>query len=190
LEIIHDFFLQEWPGVAERFDPQRGTLEAFSTYAFVRFARRRLAQEARLERVLASAAFVAEQAEPNGELDTASLDTPRIGEALGRLQPGDRLLLELRFGTPPYSERQIAEYLKTTRYAARSSLASALARLIALVGHSTQLDTTDIQIAKAFFVDQEASSSVAERFSITESQANKARARILRTISKLLGGRQ
>src|SRR5438270_1228739 len=41
-DLIHDFYLEAWPGIRERFDPKRGAFQAYVFSAFYRFGRRRI----------------------------------------------------------------------------------------------------------------------------------------------------
>src|SRR5688572_4101425 len=41
-DLIHDFYLDAWPGLTQRFDPTLGTFATYVAAAFYRFARRRI----------------------------------------------------------------------------------------------------------------------------------------------------
>src|SRR5580704_10653136 len=43
-DLIHEFFLSEWNGLAAKFDPARGSVATYVFRAFLRFARKRIAR--------------------------------------------------------------------------------------------------------------------------------------------------
>src|ERR1019366_9813343 len=53
LDVIHDFFVDEWTKVSATYDPSKGKLESYVYAAFVNFARPRLIRSQRLQRSLA-----------------------------------------------------------------------------------------------------------------------------------------
>src|SRR4051794_27876736 len=49
LDLIHDFFLEAWPGITARYDPAQGRKEPYVYRAFIRFARPRIIRLQRLQ---------------------------------------------------------------------------------------------------------------------------------------------
>src|ERR1035441_4839596 len=47
-DMIHDFFLEVWPGLTERFDPAVSSFEAYAYGAFLQFVRPRVIRLHRL----------------------------------------------------------------------------------------------------------------------------------------------
>ena len=48
-DLIHDFYVEGWPGVVERFDEELSQFSTYLSIAFYRFARRRDLEATRLE---------------------------------------------------------------------------------------------------------------------------------------------
>jgi DNA-directed RNA polymerase specialized sigma24 family protein len=183
LDFVHDFFVEAWPGITERFDPAQGSLEAYVAGAFARFVRPRLVREARWAAAL--------EVDPVGwggpiaESDPArAIDIARVRQALAALDASDRTLLLARFGQVPISERVLAARLSTTRHRVREQLALALARLAVVLGERGVLPEPDFRVARLLFIDECSIPAAAARLSLTEPQVRAARRRLLTALGR------
>ena len=181
LDIVHDFFVEAWPGVLEKHDPSRGALEAYVAGAFLRFAQRRVISETKWSRALD------DRLDPPGpsgapEAPTA-FDAASIALALSRIGHEDRRLLLARFGDRPKTEQALAEDLGISRYAVRSRLLEALVRLAASLGVVAPADSVEARIARMIFIEGRSLASTAASLRLTSAQVRAARGRILGSLA-------
>ena len=201
LEIIHDFFTEAWPTLADRFDPEQGTMGAYVTGAFARFARRRLVREAYWFRNLTAdhedstrtiAGYSAASHHGVGYDDATSsidpIDRARLRRAVAALSDEDRQLLSERYGSQAQSERELARQHGWTRYRVRDRLARALLRVSCEFGHSGILSADELALARELFCEGRSVREVATTFKLTEPQVRLMRTRILNAIGEAVGG--
>lgn len=128
LDLVHDFFIDAWPGVKSRFDPRRGRFEPYLYRAYVFYTRRRLDRFRRLRQrtsdVLEARSLAREaKAEEDCELT-------RVVECeLAKLPESSRDVLQAYLEPCAGSERALASQLGMTRYRVRELLTSALGSL-------------------------------------------------------------
>jgi DNA-directed RNA polymerase specialized sigma24 family protein len=188
LDLIHDFFLDEWRGVSERFNPSLGTLKMYAAAAFERFARRRLVREARWIRML-DQDLVDEAADQSSKNDIGlALDIEHVRGVLNQLSSEDREILVARFASEPISERQLAREAGVSRYKFRERLAAALARFAASLGDAPSIEPEDFRIARMIFGEGLSISDVSAELSLLPAQVRLARRRLLRALGKLSAG--
>lgn len=185
LEIIHDFFSEVWPHLGKRYDPEQGTMDAYVTGAFARFARRTLVRDAFWFRHLETEPSPS-KAQPESGLDP--VDRSRLEQALLALTVEDRELLEARYGTQSMSERELARCYGWTRYKVRDRLAQALVKVSCSFGHSGLISDDELALANALFCEGRSVREAAVSFSLTEPQVRAKRTRILKAIGDALGG--
>ncbi len=196
LEIIHDFFTEAWSDLADRFDPEQGTMSAYVTGAFARFARRRLVREAYWFRHLAAdqegaVRLVAAASMSAYSAGTASLDPidkARLRRAVAALPEEDQRLLLARYGHEGQSERELARQRGWTRYRVRDRLAHALVRVSCEFGDSGILNEDELAIARKLFCEGRHVREVAASFKLTEVQVRLMRTHILKAIGDAVGG--
>ena len=186
LEIIHDFFTDVWLQLAGRYDPEQGTMDAYVTGAFARFARRRLVREAYWFRNLE--ADLPEKKPGKQEPTIDPIDRKRLRQAVAALSSEDQKLLQARYGQKALSERELSREHGWTRYRVRDRLAQALIRVSCQFGDSGVLSQGELAIAQALFCDGHPVHEVARSLKLTESQVRQARARILKSIGDAVGG--
>src|SRR5208282_5864054 len=68
LDVIHDFFVDEWDKVIAHYDPAKGRLETYVYAAFINFARPRLIRLQRLQGSLTDPQELNKMAEEDGRL--------------------------------------------------------------------------------------------------------------------------
>ena len=131
LELVHDFFLEAWPGLQERYNPSQGSFSTYMLGAFVRFARPRIIRTMRWRSTLQPVDEIVRR------LGTAALlrppseeahDLAIVRKALQGLPSFDRRVLEARIGSG-LSERETARRFGMSRYRLRKASIEALGRL-------------------------------------------------------------
>ena len=182
LDFVHDFFLEAWPGIANRYDPSRGSLTAYAAAAFARFVRPRLVMEARWRAVL-SDDDVASLTSADADV-AVGVDVDRVRAAMNELDASDRTVLLARFRSPKVSERTLAREAGMTRYKFRECVSIALTRLAVALGERGVLSESDFQAARLLLVEGRSVAATAAELSLTEPQVRSARRRIIKTLAK------
>jgi DNA-directed RNA polymerase specialized sigma24 family protein len=186
MDVVHDFFAEAWPGLAGRHDPGQVSLKTYATAAFVRFARRRLVEEAKWRRGLAldpeelapDDRARSSTPEPCGDLDRRSVEL-----ALRTLDPADRGILRQRFGDDELPEREIARRQGSTRHCVRGRLVEALARLAVALGESGIVPERDLVVARAAWTEGMSIEEAAAHLGLRETEVRCS----LRRLRSLLG---
>jgi RNA polymerase sigma factor (sigma-70 family) len=188
LDCLHDFYLELWPGLQERFEPQKGTLQAYAATAFARFARRRLIRQAQWQRTLSS--LDPDSLRGSGDVGTGEhslSDQERMRTALAALSAEDRDLLAGRI-IGNESERAVATRLGWSRYQVRLRVAEVLAELAARFGESSQFSPGEVEIVRALFVDKLSVVAAAARVGVSETRARQIQKRVLDSLVHAVGG--
>lgn len=181
LDLIHEFFLDAWPGLMTRYDPKKAQLHTYVFSAFVHFARPRII---RLARWRTATPFELDTLEDLERADTGhAFDIRRLSRALERLSAEDCELLEARLGAGE-SERALAERLSTTRYRIRERSAEALAKVVSILGESSLLEPRDFRLVQALWGEGRPEEDVANSLRITVSQVRVRRQKILGALQR------
>jgi len=180
VDLIHDFYLEAWPGVVQRFDPARGRFSTFLFQAFVRFARPRIIRLARWDLIGEGAEHYPVAQQRDLELE---LDVVRVREALEALPRADRELLEARL--QGRSERALGRERGVSRYAIREVTLRALAQLLAQMRDRTLLDEEERALANIWAL-QRSEPELAAELNLTVSQLRGRKQRFLESLAKVL----
>lgn len=183
LDIVHDFFVEAWPGLADRFDPHAGTMDGYVVGAFLRFARGRAIAETRWSRLFEGDLAMAETIAN----ESSDQIVPHVATALTKLAAEERGLLLARFGEHRKTEQQLARQLGITRYEVRTRLLEALARLATELG-LLGADAFDTEVARLLFVEGYSVGSTTGALGTTSARVRNARDRMLRSLEP--GGRR
>ena len=191
-DLIHDFYLEEVPGVLRRYDSGRSQFATYLSAAFYRFARRRILRLQRwrqrtvdLEQAdeLASAADIPEQA-----LEWHQ-QTDLIRAALRGLPALEQAILYDFLETEQPNERALAQQHSMTRYRLRETLANSVGRLLLALSGEPAPAAIDARVAKGLWVDGQSPHHVAALLGITTPEVNHARLRftagLMRTLRQL-----
>jgi RNA polymerase sigma factor (sigma-70 family) len=181
-DLIHDFYLEEWAGVVQRYD---STLSQFTTYlsaAFFRFARRRILtlQRWRQRTVdLEETIELASTVDMPDEVIEREEEIGRIRAALRTLPSEEREIIYdfLTSGEP--NERALARQHSMTRYRLRETLANGLGRLLIELSGESEAATMDARVAKGLWVDGHSPHRVAALLGISTPEVNAARLRFV-----------
>lgn len=183
LDLIHDFFIEAWDGLARRYEPERGRRDTYIFASFVRFARPRIGRLRRLRATLVSPAEIGAMLE--GQPDPREADGGDLAAVRRVLdaQPPDRrdLLVAYLDGERP-SERELARRFDITRYELRLRLADALGRTAVALGKASGFPDPDRAIALALWRDNRSPKEAAAFLEIPIPEINAARQRAFRRL--------
>jgi RNA polymerase sigma factor (sigma-70 family) len=135
-DILHDFYLDAWPTLTQRFDIRKGEASSYVATAFFQFARRKLLRSMRWRRALVDLKTVehwpAMDPEPP-ELHELIELRRRLEQAVVRLSKDERFVVSAYMSLDEPSERKVADVLGVTRHQARRRLSEVMSRLNQLV---------------------------------------------------------
>jgi RNA polymerase sigma factor (sigma-70 family) len=190
LDVIHDFFVEAWDGLSQRFDPEKGTFEAYLYVAFVQFARPRIARVARLSRSLQHVDALSEaSAEEPAPLDEG--DQRRVRAAMARLRDEPREALTRFFSADRASEREVARAMGVSRHQLRNWLVEGLGELSVSLKVDRSPDD-DWRVAEALWRDGLSEEEAARALHRTPAQVRAAHRRNTAALTAALaaaGGR-
>lgn len=190
MDMIHDFFVEAWPGLEHRYDPAKGSFTTYLFGAFMRFARPRIIRSLRWENSLLppdDLAFAADN--PMGVVESVSEnhDLKAIRNAVATLEPLERQILEARVAAGR-SEREVAQHFGLTRYQIRAASAKALARLAGALDEPGVLDPKDYKLANILWTSHRTVEEAAALLGTTQKQVRLRRQRILRILAACISG--
>lgn len=143
-DVVHDFYVEAWPGVQRRHDPSRSAFDTYLYAAFYRFARQRLIQMRHWRQPLvgleAAEAVRDDRPGPEDSLQHRQL-IARVRRVLDALQEPDRSLLLAYAGDAGESERSLAMRFGLTRHAVRLALARAVTHTLLGLGDALDDDS-------------------------------------------------
>jgi DNA-directed RNA polymerase specialized sigma24 family protein len=180
LAIVHDFFLEAWPGLRDRYDPSKGAVSSYVIGAFVRFARPRIVRNAKWRQHLLPPEELSAALDrtSRADLPDAAIDASIVRRALDTLSPGLRWVLADRLAAG-HSEREVAMRFEVSRYKLREACAEALGRLAVAIGEPGAISAEEWPIVRALWSEESTLPEVAERLGLTHEQAKRARQRVL-----------
>jgi RNA polymerase sigma factor (sigma-70 family) len=185
-DIIHDFFVDEWPLVEKHYDPSRGPFERYLFAAFYRFGRRRIARAHSQQRrmvEMSSALSLSSADTPAEELVEAGARAAEMREALARLPDTQRVVLQNYLSDASGNEREMARQLGITRYRLRETMADAMGRLATELNTLEPEDALDRRVATALWRDGKGVSETAAELGLSIPEVHVVRKR---TVQHLL----
>jgi RNA polymerase sigma factor (sigma-70 family) len=186
LDIVHDFFIEQYGRVAQTFDPTLGRFPTYLGAAFARFARTRAGQLRRTALLVRGVGEPAAARDDVSPTDHTAPDTQRLAEALAALPPDTWRLLYDHF-VLEQSERDLARTTGQSRYEIRARLVAALGRLAVQVGESERFTAREWEVARRLWVEQRDPADIAVTLGLTLAQVKHARDQIFRKIERALG---
>lgn len=186
-DVIHDFYLEAWDGVRNRHQPSLG---AFSTYvvgAFVRFAKRRLAQmQAYRNRFVDfdSQFHLASDLSPLDRLESTQ-QVELVRSALDKLPGLQRQCLVAYVSNEGATERELAQRAATSRHTVRKALAEGLANLARAYADNC-LSQKDADLLALAWEDGRVSEDIALRVGMSPSEVRKKRQEFARNTLETL----
>ncbi|HEX8139943.1 MAG TPA: sigma-70 family RNA polymerase sigma factor [Pyrinomonadaceae bacterium] len=182
IDLIHDFFLEAWNGLHFRFDPSKGTFDAYVYGAFIHFARPRIVKLQRLQ----SSLVAPEQLDlmhggQEEEDDERHLPPEKsrevVREAISRLPSREREILSRYLYSKPRAERMLARRFSMSRYALRQTLVEALGRMMVYLDKPWSMPERDWKVALALWRDQRTIDETAAYLGLTTHQVREANSR-------------
>ena len=176
IDLIHDFFVEAWDGLASRYDPGRAKIPTYLYAAFVRFARPRIARVQRQRATLVDPHELADSlVEDDGSSDLGrAVDLARMRDVLAALPQGSRLALDAWLNAERTSERDVARSLGLTRYRARQLLIEVLGRVMTTLGPLSSWPEPDRRVARLMWQDQLGFAETAARCGLTPQAVKNA----------------
>jgi RNA polymerase sigma factor (sigma-70 family) len=182
-DLIHDFFVNVWEGLEERYKPASGSAANYIYGAFVRYARQRIRRLRRWLPRLRDLAFLAERLA--GGTEPSPLETlVRVEEAeacrrgLAELSPERRTILLDYFALGPRSRRHLARKYHLTRYRVEELLINALGQLVVYLDEAGVWPLPDREVALDLWWEGNDPEETADRLGQSVEQVLLARERL------------
>lgn len=189
LDLIQDFFLTQWDGIARRYALDKGTEEGYVAAAFTYYAKRRIAEMRRWSNALRDSTWLARIPKPDataGE-EFARDDRESVARAMANLPDALREALEAYVAASGRGEREVAGRLKITRHRLRSRVADAFGRVAVAIGATAEFSPEDREIALLLWQDGLSAARVARRLGIPAGRVQETRSRFLDRLRTGLG---
>lgn len=188
LDLIHDFFADEWPNLQRTYDPSRGNYKAYAYRAFVQFVRPRIVRMQRLQNYKlrpeeVDAALRETSAPENLE---ASHDYQLVRSKIAELPKLQREILSTYVYSDKVSERVLARTYSLSRYRLRELLVEALGRVLVQLDRPDELSPEDWQVALALWRDARSIAETARYLEITQHQVRAANKRNFEFLTRVL----
>jgi RNA polymerase sigma factor (sigma-70 family) len=181
-DLIHDFYLDAWKGVNERFDPKLGPFATYLAAAFYRFARRRILKLENFKRRTVD--FDSAVAQLSTEVTPPDILENReryqsVNAALAYLTPLERQVLEDYLSGSGLSERQLAQRHRLTRHGVREVLADSLGKVAVTLGRSGASSEYQDNIAELLWKYGQSPRDVAAMLAIPVAEVQAARNQVV-----------
>ena len=188
LDIVHDFFLEQWNRIAEHFDPEKGSFEGYLYRAFIQFARPRIVRIRRFQSELVDPAEISRVADSKhlSEDPATHLLWETWRDALLELNLDDRQLIQKYLGECLGSERQLARQLGLSRYVVRERLIRALGESLSRLRGFSFNAGIDTKVAESLWQESRTFSEAAAVLGMTVEQVRRANARNVGVITNAL----
>jgi DNA-directed RNA polymerase specialized sigma24 family protein len=181
LDLIHDFFIEAWDGINSRYDPSRGTLDAYIYAAFIRFARPRIVRLHRFQSSLVEPENL-DLRHSREEDDDESYVPPEdskqiVREAVSHLPLREREILSRYLYAKPRAERMLARKFSLSRYGLRQALVDAFGRVMIRLDKPERMPERDWKVAVALWRDHRTVDEAAAYLGLTPHQVREANSR-------------
>jgi len=192
LELVHDFYADDFSRVLDTFKPSRGTFARYLSGAFKRFAIQKIKRNARyaelfvplddaLDQPAPEPVDESSQEEPSDERPPEPTHAERLVQALPRLPPEFREILEARLAGCA-SERELAKRFGLSRFATRQRLAEAIGRAAVAVGHDETIGADLRPFAVRLWRDDIPLMQVAKEFNLSRHEAHERYCELVRSL--------
>lgn len=176
-DLVHDFFIDAWSGLEQRYEPQRASFQTYMYAAFVRFARPRIVRLHRFNKALCDPAEMTRLADllagDSGPADDA-IDLARVHQSIADLPVALHEALSGWLDANRTSERDVARTLGLSRYELRRRLIEALGQITVAMGALHEADSTDRDVAIAVWQDGLTVNEAAGQLGMTSQEVRNA----------------
>jgi RNA polymerase sigma factor (sigma-70 family) len=168
-DLFQGFYVDCWSGLAERYDPGKGTVGNYLYQAFLRHARQRVLRSRRWEQRLRDLGAIAENLADRGagspleqmvreeeaeeEARRLEEEARRLDAALAELADLPRKVLLEFFAAGPRSQRKLAARYGTTRYRLQELLINAFGQLVTRLARRRAWSAADEEVARLFWCE-------------------------------------
>jgi RNA polymerase sigma factor (sigma-70 family) len=181
-DLIHDFYLEVWQGLTERYDSKRGNFSSYVFGAFYRFARRRIIRlqnwRGRLVDVCQLARYADESVDVERAADVES-QVQKVSGVISGLPWLQRDILRDFLSGEEGSERRLALKYAVSRYRLREILVDTLGRVATELGHILVENPIEEQVALALWRDGRTVRDTAVLLGISVADVHAARKRLV-----------
>jgi DNA-directed RNA polymerase specialized sigma24 family protein len=188
LDLIHDFFADEWANLQRTYDPSRGNYKAYVYRAFVQFVRPRIVRMQRLQnyKVRPDEVDTAMRETPAAETSETSYDDELVRSKIAELPELQREILTAYVYSDKVSERVLARKYCLSRYRLRELLLEALGRVLVQLDRPNGISSGDWQVALALWRDARSIDETAKYLAITQHQVRAANKRNFAFLTRVL----
>jgi RNA polymerase sigma factor (sigma-70 family) len=193
LDLIHDFFADEWQKVMRNFDPAKGNYKAYAYGAFVQFVRPRIVRMQRLQNYQVRPEEIEAIGEEIGavqpEWETAP-DRELVQHAIAGLPELEREVLSGYVYADIPSERMLARRFSLSRYKLRETLVHALGRVLVSLDRPSLIPERDWEVALALWRDGRSIDEASKYLGMTKHQLRAANIRNFKFLERTLSSYQ
>lgn len=185
-DVLHDFYIDVWRGLTERFDPAVASFRTYVANSFYRYARRRFTEMDRKRQRLAELYYFGQPEWPTmtptpAEAAEYTQQQEILEETLQQLPDRELQILKEYLKDENASERRIAEKLSLSRYAVRDTLASAIGR-VAILSKGIAPNSTDAEIALQLWREGRSAKQTAEHLQLPTAHVQASKLRFARQL--------
>lgn len=192
MDVIHDFFVEAWPGLSERYQPEKGSFSAYVGVAFARFARKRIVRmdgwRGRLRDLHEIAQdSTTETLDPADRLQSQEV-VAALHAAMDRLSPLESAVLR-DFLLTGDSERTLAVRHEITRHRLRELLVTSLGQVAGevLASHGDQA-ASDWEVSSGLWIDGRSDRDIALRMQKPLPEIRKAHRHSMEQLLRAIRG--
>lgn len=188
LDLIHDFFADEWEKVSRTYKPSRGSYRTYAYQSFVQFVRPRIVRIQRFQNYrlrpdeMESALKEPAATSPSPEV---SYDHQLVRGRIAELPELQRAILT-EYVYSEKSERALAQAFSVSRHRLRELLVEGLGRVLVRLERPKAISLVDWQVALALWRDARSISQTAKYLHLTEHQVRSANARNFKFLTHVL----
>jgi RNA polymerase sigma factor (sigma-70 family) len=190
LDLIHDFFVEAWDGIKSRYNPAKGSVNTYTYWAFVHFARPRIIKLQRLQRSLIEPEqldLLSSEADEDEEAYVPPEDSKQVvREALSHLPLREREILSRYLYSKPHAERILAKKFSLSRYRLRQILVGALGQVMVRLDKPTRMLERDWKVAVALWRDKRSLDETSAYLGLTIHQVREANSRNVHLLAEAL----
>lgn len=185
-DMVHDFFVEAWPGVARRFDPSISSFEAYCYTAFIYFARPKIIRLHRVYHHLANPTLMLNLRAPDESSPPEMLHDRKLMLKAIRSLPDLHQKVLTAYCFLNLSERALCRDFGISRYRMRDLLIEALGAVVAALDRPVQMSEADWRIAKVLWCEQRSVAETARSLGLTDAQVRAASRRNAKLVSEVL----